>query len=211
MASSVVTNTADLSDTMIDLLMRPESYGGTAEVEPGEYRSFGALRAQGLVTDVGNRRYRLTDGGARCRGAHERKNAPKVVIQSLGSYGWSMLSENDFGGHAITTWVRDEHSLVLSWTGACEVSAAILDGAPLPLDQLVETVTALYDDEPVGHLLAMASRKAVRVANHHHAIELSDLLNALETSLRSGAYMSQPIHTAASNLAAAVLATPHAR
>jgi hypothetical protein len=212
MTSSVVTNIEDLSDAMLDLLMRPEGHGSMAKATAVERRSFDALRGKGLLTDLGNRWYRLTEAGVRCRKARERKNAPTVVVQSLGSYGWSMVSEIDFGAHAITTWTSSEHSLVLSWTGSCEVSAAILDGAPLPLDKLIETVTTVYqDDEPVGHLLAMASRKAPNVANHHHAIELSGLLNELATSLRSGAHMSQPIHTAANNLAAAILATPHAR
>lgn len=209
---SVVTNLADLTPAMRDALKALDPSG----VPMILHRTVGnALVGRGLATKYDHVYFAITEAGMRARTAVERAAAPAVVVQSLGSYGWSMLTENDFGGHAITTWTRDEHTLVLSWTGAYEVSAAIYDGAPLPLDELVQTVMTEQDamsPERHGVLLEMAASRALTVANPRHARELSALLSELARETRVvPEHIARPIRTAAGLLVAAILATPHAR
>jgi hypothetical protein len=211
MTASLVTNVSDLSSAMRQALADLDPLGKPTIL----HRTVGnALVGKGLVTRYSERHFVITDAGIRVLEAIERQGATTVVVQSLGSYGWTMLAENDFGGHAITTWIRDEHSLVLSWTGAYEVSAAILDGVPLPLDQLVETVMS---DDGVEisseYVLEMAARRAKLVASPRFASELSALLGELSEEQRLTATPRTPpaIRLTADRLAVAILATPHAR
>lgn len=214
MTSSVVTNISDLTPAMREALLRPAAPDQPTRVPDTATRAtIAALANRGLVVIVAGNplAYRLTDAGARARSALAPSGAPIVVNQALGSYGWAMLAESDFGGHSITTWTRDGHTLVLSWTGAYEVSAAIYDGLPLPLDQLVQTVLndhEVYDS--LEHLLDMAARQAMLVAPARFATRLSDLLTTLAGQSSAG-HVSPAVRLAAGQLASALLATPHAR
>lgn len=207
---SVVTNLADFTPAMREAL---ESLYSSKEGSVILHRTVGnSLVGRNLAARVGDRHYAITDAGIRVHTLAEREAAPTVVVQSLGSYGWSMLAENDFGGHAITTWTRDEHTLVLSWTGAYEVSAAIYDGLPLPLDRLVETVLTEDEyDESAEHLMDRAASRAAIVASPRFAAELSHLFVVLATVNRKGVDLPLPLRTSVKMLAAAILATPHAR
>jgi hypothetical protein len=203
--TSIVTNVSDLTPAMRELLLRPVEPGLSAEVAT-RTNSIDALRHRGLVSMVSSNppAYRLTEAGARARAALERESAPVVVNQALGSYGWTMLAENCFGGHSITTWTRDEHTLVLSWIGAYEVSAVIHDGFPLPLDKLIETITD--GDGPSENALAGAARHAMLVTPARFASELSELLLALHEN----EHHLVSVRAAAQTLAVAILGS-HAR
>ena len=208
----IVTNIADLTPAMRELLRRPAEPDLPAEA--GSEITLNAMAQRGLVTRLSTDplTYRLTDAGKRCRDALERQDAPTVVVQQVAGYGWAMLNENDFGGHSITTWTRDEHTLVLVYTGAYEVSAAIYDGAPLPLDELVQTITTEQPDLAPETLLEMAANRALTVADPYHARELSTLLSELARETRVvPEHIARPIRTAAGLLVAAILATPHNR
>jgi hypothetical protein len=209
MTTNVVTSVSDLTPAMRDLLRRPAEPDLPAETR--EPITFNALRQRGLVTLVSRDplTYRLTDAGKRCRDALERQDAPTVVVQQVAGYGWAMVNENDFGGHSITTWTRDEHTLVLVYTGAYEVSAAVYDGAPLPLDQLVEVITDEGGEVTSEHLMELAARRAAVVASSRFAAELAELFAMLAKEPRTA--IPQHIRWAAERLAAALLATPHAR
>lgn len=210
---SVVTNLADITGPM-RVALNALDPNGTPTIL---HRTVGdALVSRGLATKHDDNHFVITHAGARVRDLAEREHAeliaPTVAPRSLGSYGWAMLAENDFGGHAITTWTRDEHTLVLSWIGAYEVSAAIYDGAPLPLDELVQTVMVEQPDLAPETLLEMAANRALTVANPYHARELSALLSELARETRVvPEHIARPIRTAAGLLVVAILATPHAR
>lgn len=210
----IVTNIADLTPAMREALRFPSHPDMPAR---GASRiTLNALIQRGLVTRLGGSdplAYRLTDAGKRCRDALERQDAPTVVVQQVAGYGWALLNENDFGGHSITTWTRDEHTLVLVYTGAFEVSAAIYDGAPLPLDQLVELITAEGEDPSAERLMELAAGKAAVVASPRFAAELSELFAQFAADERDASTprTSSPIRWAAERLAAALLATPYNR
>lgn len=209
--TSVVTNIADLTPAMCELLRHPGEPDHFAEA-PNRI-TLGALANRGLVTIIsgtaGQLTYRLTAAGKRCRAALERQDAPTVAVREIASYGWALLSEHDFGGHAITTWIRDGHTLVLSWMGDREVSAAIYDGVPLPLDKLVQAVMSEDEGDTLPeYVLHMAARRAFQVANPKHAHELGTLLNGLAHQIRRDGSLPLSIRTAASQLAVAILATP---
>lgn len=203
--TSVVTNVSDLTPAMREALAALGKKGSVIL-----HRFMGnALVGKGLARREGEKHYSITVAGARALDAIERETASTVVVQSLGSYGWVMQSETELGGHAVTTWTRDGHMLVLSWAGAYEVSAAIYDGVSLPLEQLAETI--LIDDgaEPAPDLLLdMAARHVPQIADRRYAHQLSELLSFLAEFDRQSQGPSRSIVLAAGQLAAAILATP---
>jgi hypothetical protein len=205
----VVTNISGLTDAMRELLLRPVEPDLPAE--GGGQRTLDALLHRGLITLVGNDppTYRLTGAGKRCRDVLERQVAPTIVMLEVAGYGWALLNENDFGGHSITTWTRDEHTLVLVWQSAHEVTAAIYDGVPWPLDQIVDLITSDVPDDDVliSITLASASRRVQRVAHPRFAYQLAELLGVIRR--RGDADIPRPVLRAAViELARAIMATP---
>jgi hypothetical protein len=211
----VITNLADITGPMRKALSTLDPGGAPTIL----HRTVGnALIGKGLATKHDDRHFVITEAGARVRDLAEREqaklDAPTIVVNSLSSFGWTMLAENDFGGHAITTWTRDEHTLVLSWTGAYEVSAAIYDGLPLPLDQVAELVMSEDGgDTSPEYVLDLAARRARVVVSPRFAFELSELLTRIAADGRAWTTPRTPatVRVAASQLAAAILSTPHAR
>jgi hypothetical protein len=206
--TNVVTNVSSLTPAMRQALLLPAAPDLPAT---GASRiTVEALRHRGLVTIASQNPwiFRLTDAGVRARAALEAETATTVAVTELGSHGWTLCHENDFGGHAITTWMSDDgHSLVLSYTGAYEVSAAIYDGQPLPLSQLIETIASRGCDDSPEHLLNMAAQRARSVGDPRFASELSELLAALAED----PHPTLAARTVVQRLAAAILATPRTR
>lgn len=204
----IVTNIADLSPSMRAHLQRPAEPDLPAEGTNAV--TLTAMVQRGLITITAKSplTYRLTDAGKRCRDALVRQEAPTATVLAVADHGWALLNENDFGGHSITTWTRDEHALVLVWSGAYEVSAAIYDGFPLDLDQLLQTIMLDADGQDVApeHLLELAGSRAQQVAHPRFANDLTILLGAMA---RYG--VPDNLRVPALALAAAILATPHTR
>jgi len=133
-----------------------------------------------------------------------------VTLWNVAQFGWTCVSENDFGLTAITTWTRDDQVLTLAWQGVAEVSAAILDGHPLPLDDLLQQVadSGMVDD--AATVLERAGDHAMQNIPGRLGPELGQLLTeaAEDANGRNVAQMSRTTRHALHNVALAVLSTP---
>jgi len=199
---TVVNNVSDLTDAMRALLVRPERRDQMAQAEQSERESFRSLVRRGLIINLGSLRYRLTEQGIRCRATVEDSKAVEVAGASMSYHGWAQVDGREFEGHSVTTWMRDEHTLVLA--GKYEgVTAAIYDGLPLDLDRLVETVTSGSSDQ----VLERAAEHARRAAPARFAAQLAELLGLFAAGARRGDTRC-PLVLAAEELANAILSTP---
>lgn len=205
---TIVTNVSDLTAGMRALLLRPAESDLPAElINSDAPNTVRAMVRRGLIRVMYAGAYRLTDDGVRCRGVLERETAPAVVVGTIAGYGWVLHHEHGVGDHTVTTWTRDGHTLVLVWSGDYTVSAAVHDGQPLPLDQLVTTIQAEAEEIPYRRLLLQAAARANAVAPRQCAAELTELLVVLADRKPIDPQWMQCV----TRLATALLATPFGR
>lgn len=134
------------------------------------------------------------------------KDIESVPLWNVAQFGWTCVAEQPFPASAVTTWVRDADVLVLVWQGAADITAAVLNGRPLPLDQVPEQIARDADDTAV--LYDRAAHHAEQI-NGRTGTELSELFHAM-LRLRVDEKQSAPIglRNRIRNLALAVLSTP---
>jgi hypothetical protein len=132
------------------------------------------------------------------------KDTESVPLWNVAQFGWTCVAEQGFPTSSVSTWIRDDSVLVLVWQGTADITAAVLDGRPLPLDQVPEQITQHADDTETLYDRARQHAEGGRTGT-----ELAALFDAM-IRLRVDEKMSAPIglRNRIRNLALAVLSAP---
>lgn len=130
-----------------------------------------------------------------------------VTLWNVAAYGWSCVGEQDFGVTAVSTWTRDEQVLVLVWQGNAEVSAAVLDGESIVLDELSALVTSSDHLDNSLNLLVRAEYRATQMTGRL-GTELAAVLEATAQAIRRDLPSPINLRNSVRNLALAVLSSP---
>jgi hypothetical protein len=131
-----------------------------------------------------------------------------VTLWNVAAYGWTCVSEQDFGVTAVSTWTRDEQVLVLVWQGAGDVTAAVLDGEVVPLDRLHETVVADEFLDDSRDILGRAESHASQHIAGRLGDELATVMDAAAQAERSQRQAPIRLRNSIRNLALAILSSP---
>ena len=138
-----------------------------------------------------------------------------VTLWNVASFGWVCQSDYSTGLTTVSTWTRDDSVLVLVVLGEAEVQAAVLDGQPLALDDVLETIASddRLDDPVILFERAQqhAGRRPDRVGTELVALFRSAAKTARmsERQALGGPVIPMAMRAALFNLALAVLSTPN--